>query len=52
MYATNLPSIEETCLNSWEEALEQDLMFQESSQAPLENGQEDLPERNSKTTQD
>ena len=44
--------VEETCLNNWEEALEQDLILQEGSRTSLEKGQEVLHERSSKTTQD
>ena len=39
--------VEETYLNSWEEALEQDLILQESSRTSLEKGQEVIPERTS-----
>jgi hypothetical protein len=31
--------VEETCLNSWEEALEQDIILHEGSRTSLEKGQ-------------
>ena len=40
--------VEETYLNSWKEALEQDLIPQENSRTSLEKGQEVLFERTSK----
>jgi hypothetical protein len=43
--------VEETCLNSREEALEKDLILQKSSRTSLK-GQEVLAERSSKTTKD